>query len=77
MPYCAVVSLGLFQVGCRLGFGGQRGFVTCLRLIDRRDIDIRVDFHQQIALFDLLAFFTGSAVISPLTSGLMVTCITG
>ena len=51
-----VVRLGLFQVRLRRGFGGERGFVTGLGLVDRGDVNVRVDLHQQIALLDLLAF---------------------
>ena len=51
-----VVRLGFFQVRLRRGFGGERGFVTGLGLVDRGDVNVRVDLHQQIALLDLLPF---------------------
>ena len=51
-----VVRLGFFQVRHRRGLGGQRGFVAGLGLVDRGDINVRVDLHQQIAFLDLLAF---------------------
>ena len=51
-----VIRLGLFRVGRGLGQTGHRRVVAGLGLVDRRDVDVRLDFHQQIALVDLLAF---------------------
>ena len=50
------IRLGLFQVRLRRGFGGERGFVTGLGLVDCGDVNVRVDLHEQITLLDRLAF---------------------
>jgi hypothetical protein len=56
LQVAVVIRLGLFHAGRGLGLAGHRRGITGLGPIDRRDIDIRFDLHQQIALVDELAF---------------------
>ena len=56
-PIAPEVGLRFLQIRLGSCFVGQNRLVTCIGLVAVGDVVVRPDFHDQIALLDLLAFF--------------------
>ena len=72
-----VFQVGLFQVGLGGVPVGNGGFVVGLGRIARGQVIVRPDFEQQVAFLTCWPSLTASSMISPETSGLILTWSTG